>query len=368
MSTMQINSRLRRIHAGWYVGAFVLVLGIAAQVLYSTGAYDSWRNGRTLDRACDGTLAQGGLQAALHSSSLRAGQVDDGDYVTACRVESQESGPQGGSLEVKLRWSTVAPPSDTLVWYSEDSTGVRGQAAPLGNGWPGVVRHDETWQVMVTLDCQNQKGKALVAYGDLYGSDSGSALTGLGRVTTETAQKAAAAHGCQAEAGKQLTRVSAPGKADTAVPLSQTRGSCSALRNLAATATDSGTPSALEEPSDARAPQVNCYLVTGAKKPGYGLYAYYGAAAKDFLTSQGSSLKEGYGAAHEDKNYAWATATCPRSTQPAVFVLYLLHDRDTDAYPAGHYSASFAASALKAFADGETKQRGCTDARVATPS
>lgn len=368
MSTMQINSRLRRIRAGWYAGAFVLVLGIAAQVLYSTGVYDSWRNGRTLDRACDGTLAQGGLQAALHSSSLRAGQVDASGYVTACRVENQESGARGGSLEVKLRWSTVAPPSDTLVWYSEDSTGIRDRTAPLGNGWPGVVRHDETSQVMVTLDCQNQKSKALVAYGDLYGSDSGSALTGLGRVTTETARKAAAAHGCEVKAGKQLTRVSAPGGTDTAVPLKQTQGSCSALRDLAATATDSGTPSALETPSDARAPQVNCYLVTGAKKPGYGLYAYYGAAAKDFLTSQGSSLKEGYGATHEDKNYAWATATCPQSTQPAVFVLYLLHDRDTDTYPAGHYSASFAASALKAFAAGETKQRGCTDARTATSS
>ncbi|MFH9961574.1 hypothetical protein ACH4PR_09350 [Streptomyces mirabilis] len=369
MSTMQINSRLRRIHAGWYVGAFVLVLGVVAQVLYSTGAYDSWRNGRSLDQACDGTLAQGGLDAALGSSNLRVGSLDsDGDYLAQCSVQTTKSGARGGALQVRLRWSGATAPSGSLVRYSQDYEGVRGQAAPLGNGWPGIVRHDDAWQVMVAIDCQNEKSKALVAYGDLYASSGGPALTGLGRVVTESAQKAAAKYGCRARAGKQLTQVSAPtlGKPRTVKPLAQAQGSCTALREPASTAAESGTPLIMEYPADTQAPQVNCYLVTPAKKPGYGLYAYYGAVAKDFLASEGRNLKEGYGPTHKDNDYSWATAKCPQSTQPAVFVLYRLYDRDTDTYPVRHYSAQFAASAVKAFADHEAKQRGCTDVQMAS--
>ncbi|MFK0022524.1 hypothetical protein [Streptomyces sp. NPDC090798] len=369
---MQINSRLRRIHAGWYAGAFILVLGIVAQVLYSTWAYDSWRNERSLDQACDGTLAQGGLDAALSSSQLRAGSLDSGGaYLAQCSVKTTESGVRGGTLQIKLRWSSDTPPSDTLARYDSDTDGVEGQAAPLGNGWPGIVIDQGFPQVMVALDCKNQRGKALVAYGDLHasnGTNSGPALTGLGRVITETAQKAAAKYGCRVRAGKQLTQVSAPtlGNPRTVTPLAQAQGSCAALREQASTVVESGTPSVMEYAADTQAPQVNCYLVTPANKPGYGLYAYYGAAAKDFLASEGRNLKEGYGPTHKDNDYSWATAKCPQSTQPAVFVLYRLYDRDTDTYPVRHYSAQFAAAAVKAFADHDAKQRGCTDVRMAS--
>ncbi|MEV8555469.1 hypothetical protein AB0478_03150 [Streptomyces sp. NPDC051917] len=334
-------------------------------MLYGTGTFGSGRDDSSLDRACDGSLAQGGLSAALHSSHLSADGEGDSDYLAACRVRNAESGPQSGSLELKLRWSTSKAPSSTLTWYNEDYDGVREQAAPLGHGWSGVVRYEGgTYQVMVALDCVNQKNKALVAYGDLLGASNGTTLTGLGRVTTETAERAAEKHGCQVRAGKQLTGLSTArlGTPDTAKPLQQAQGSCVALRRTAAAQSD--TPEIMEYPADPDAPQTNCYLVTKAKKPGYGLYAYYGAAAKDFLASEGDQLKEGYGPTHSDRDYAWATATCPRSAQQAVFVLYHLHDRDTDTYPVPQYSASFARSALQAFTDHEAKQRGCSDVRI----
>ncbi|MEV6055728.1 hypothetical protein [Streptomyces sp. NPDC052107] len=240
-------------------------------------------------------------------------------------------------------------------------------AAPLGHGWSGVVRYEGgTYQVMVALDCINQENKTLVAYGDLLGTSNGTTLTGLGRVTTETAEKAAEKHGCQVKAGKQLTGLSTArlGTPDTAKPLPQAQGSRAALRGT--DAVQNGTPAVMEYPADPDAPQTNCYLVTKAKKPGHGLYAYYGAAAKDFLTSEGDRLKEGYGPTHSGRDYAWATATCPRSAQQAVFVLYHLYDRDTDTYPVPNYSASFARSALRAFADHEAEQRGCSDVRMMT--
>ncbi|MEU6664623.1 hypothetical protein [Streptomyces sp. NPDC046727] len=349
---MQKKSGLRGIHAGWYAVVCVLVLGLVALVLYGSGAYDSWRDGRSLDQACDGALAQDGLTSALGSSHLKAEDGDDGS-LAGCFVKTSPG--TGRAVRVTLRWSTDGAPSGSLVWYNADTLGVREQAAPLGNGWSGVVRYDGTWQIMVALDCANQKNKALVAYGDLYGASSGTALTGLGRVTTETAKKAAAQHGCQVKAGKRLTRVSTArlGEPGTAKPLGQAQGSCVALRDVPGA--QSGTPEIMEYPADPDAPQTNCYLATSAKKPGYGLYAYYGAAAKDF---------ESVGFGHPGGDYVLATAPCPRSTHEAAFALYRLYDRDTGNYPVPHYSDSFARSALKAFAEHEAEQRGCGEVRI----
>lgn len=351
-----MKSGFRRIGAKLYALALVLSLVIVAWVLYGTGAYDSWRDSRSLDQACDGTLAQGGLSEALRSSNLSAGSEGDSDYLTACNVHNSETGPQASAVDLKLRWSTASAPSGELVWYDSAYNGVRAQAAPLGNGWSGVVRQDGIGQVMVMLDCVNQKNKALVAYGDLSGPENSTTMTGLGRVTSETAQKAAEKYGCQAKPGKQLTYVSTAelGKPGTAKPLAQAQGSCAALRGTKAA--QSGTPQIMEYPADADAPQTNCYLVTKDKKPGYGLYAYYGAAAKDFQSVGFPS----------DKDWAWATAKCPQSSQEATFMIYRLYDTDTDTNPVAHYSAKFAKSALKAFADNEAQLRGCSDVHVSS--
>ncbi|KOV95298.1 hypothetical protein [Streptomyces sp. NRRL B-3648] len=349
---MQKKSGLRGVHAGWYAGVAVLVLGLVAAVLYGSGAYDSWRDGRSLDQACDGTLARDGLAAALGSSDLRAEQ-DDGGTLAGCFVKA--SAGTGRAVRITLRWSTAEAPSGSAVWYESDYNGVRAQAAPLGDGWPGVVRYDGTWQIMVALDCARQQGKALVAYGDLYGASDGTALTGLGRVTTETARKAAGKYGCRVRAGKPLTRVSTArlGEPGTAKPLARAQGSCAALRNTPAAA--GGTPGIMEYPADPDAPQTNCYLVTAAQKPGYGLYAYYGAAAKDYESA-------GYGGPDHDS--VLATAACPGAGHEAVFAVYHLYDRDTDSYPVPHWSASFARSALKAFAGHEAERRGCGKVRI----
>ncbi len=104
-----------------------------------------------------------------------------------------------------------------------------------------------------------------------------------------------------------------------------------------------------------RAPQTNCYLVTKDQKPGHGLYAYYGAAAKDFQSATSES---------DDKNRTLATAKCPRSSHEAVFAIYRLYDRDTDSYPVTRYSAEYAKSLLKTFAEHEAQLRGCTDVKA----
>ncbi|NGO75148.1 hypothetical protein G6045_05545 [Streptomyces sp. YC504] len=350
---MHTDPTPRRIRAWWCALAVVVTLGVVAFLLYSTGTYDSWRDGRSLDRACDGTLAQDGLAAAIGSSRLKA-EPDDGSSLAQCFVKTSPTGT-GRAVQVTLRWSTTGAPSGASVWYDTVGNGVDAQAAPLGQGWSGVVRRDGTWQVMVSLDCVNQKSKALVAYGDLYGTSDGTALTGLGRVTTETARKAADKYGCRVDAGKPLAKVPTAqlGKPDTAKPLSEARGSCAALRGTRAA--QSGTPQIMEYPLDADAPQTNCYLVTKDHKPGYGLYAYYGAAAKDFQSAGPDS---------GGNERVWATADCPRSAQEAIFVLYRLYDRDTDSFPAARYSTEVATSVLKAFADREAQLRGCSDVRV----
>ncbi|MET9077031.1 hypothetical protein ABZX95_33900 [Streptomyces sp. NPDC004232] len=363
---MKIFTSRRQRRVGWSLGGILLTLYIVAQTLYSTGVYASWRDQRSLDSACDGTLAQGGLGDALNSSHVRARAADDSEYLAACLINRPDTGRHGGALQLMLRWSDQSATSGALLPFSRNANGLQGQAAPLGNGWPGYVRYDGSAQVVVALDCQNNKNRALVAYGDLIqwpddAKTTEPVLTGLGRVTTETAQKAAAKYGCQAQGGRQLTHVSLPSPNGKTAPqqLAQAQGSCVALRGLAGQASDAGTPGFVEYPTDAHTPQVNCYLYTPAGKPGYGLYAYYGAVAKDF---------ESVNLANRSDDYALATARCPQSDQEAVFALYHLYDRDTDSYPVRHYSASFAKSALKAFAEHEAKQRVCTDVRMMSRS
>ncbi|MFJ4583854.1 hypothetical protein [Streptomyces echinatus] len=354
-------SRRRRV--GWAVGGLLLTLAIAAQVVYSTGIYASWRDQRSLDAACDGTLAQGGLDAALNSSHTRARTDDDSDYLAACLFNRPDTGEHGGALEIRLRWSDRSAASEVLAPFGRNTNGVKGQAAPLGNGWPGFVRYDGYAQVVVALDCRNDADRALVAYGDLVrwpedAREKGPVLTGLGRVTTETAQQAAAKYGCRATGGRQLTQVKLPSSASGSAapaPLARAEGSCVALRGLAGQASRAGTPAAAGYPTDTRTPQVNCFLLTAAGKPGYGLYGYYGAMAKDFRST---------GSAVPGDDRVTATAHCPGSAQEAVFVLYRLYDGDTGDPPVRHYSASFARSALKAFADHEAGQRGCTGVRL----
>ncbi|POX62178.1 hypothetical protein C3492_18175 [Streptomyces sp. Ru62] len=103
-------------------------------------------------------------------------------------------------------------------------------------------------------------------------------------------------------AGKPLTHVSTArlGEPGTAKPFAQAQGSCAALRDTAVAG--SGTPGIMGYPADTDAPQTNCYLVTGAKKPAYGLYAYYGVAAEDFESA-------GFGG--PDHDFVLATASCP---------------------------------------------------------
>ena len=150
-----------------------------------------------------------------------------------------------------------------------------------------------------------------------------------------------------------------------AKPLAQSQGSCAALRDLAPTATPSGTPQAVEFTADAQAPQVNCYLATASQKPGYGLFAFYGTTAKEFrMSAAARSLRQLEG----DKDSAWATAQCPRSPEPASFLITRLQEVTASAvtYPVPRYSPDFANTALKAFADNEAKRRGCTDVRMTT--
>ncbi|MEU6218370.1 hypothetical protein ABZ845_12750 [Streptomyces sp. NPDC047022] len=288
--------------------------------------------------------------------------------MSSCLVNRPDTGQHGGALDVRIRWSSDEVPSGAQVWYEGSDDDFRGRAAPLGGGWPGIVRADGDAQVIVALDCRNQKNKALVVQGDLVSPPQdtrreGTVADGLGRVTAETALKAAGRYGCEASGGGKLTQVRVPDRRTTGStePVEKAEGSCSAVRGLSRQATAAGVPDIMEYPADSRAPQVNCYLLTPGKKPGYGLYAYYGAVAKDFRVSS-----YGGGSRFTGKDTAWATARCPQYAEPARFALYRLHEpgTDRDAYSVRAYSADFAEAALKSFADDEAKRRGCTDVRM----
>ncbi|MBN0044863.1 hypothetical protein JS756_12235 [Streptomyces actuosus] len=104
-------------------------------------------------------MAQGGLDAALNSSHQRA-RADDPDYLASCLINRFDTGRHGGALTIRLRWSNQSATLATLAPLAplgRNANGVEGQAAPLGSGWPGVIRYDGPAQVVVALECQNAK-------------------------------------------------------------------------------------------------------------------------------------------------------------------------------------------------------------------
>ena len=133
---MQTKSGSRQVRAGWYAGACLLVLALVGAVLHGSGAFGSGGGEQSLDLACGGSLAQGGLSEALHASDFRAEEEGDGDYLAACRVRTQESGPQGST--------TVGPVS----------SGTRAAPTRSWPHWTASTRRTRPWSPMVTCSAR----------------------------------------------------------------------------------------------------------------------------------------------------------------------------------------------------------------------
>ncbi len=338
--------------AAWTVTAAVLAGGL----FWVSGGYDSWRDDRALDSACDGDLAADAVRELFDGSPLTSssGWTDR----QHCTVGASDDDTDAG-----------------LVLWARDTEGlgelveVEGFDAPLGHGWTGSFGFDpddedtDEARAVLLLSCGKGSGhgRVMTADADLGrgGFDDPVARERLIAVLTETATAYTRRTGCAAPVGGRVKNVGVTTTHRDYKPVAEATGSCAGLLD-GKTAARWGVRTVREIPV-APAPIENCALggLRGAFL--YGFSAYYGPAARWERTSLDYRRDDDParpGADAPDAGYALA-ARCPGAGGTALFQVETLHDEDDPKHAAPIVDHRGLRAALQRFAERSAKRHGC---------
>ncbi|MFE2293343.1 hypothetical protein [Streptomyces sp. NPDC059452] len=342
----------------WTVTAVVLAGGF----FWVSGGYESWRDDRALDTACDGDLAAGAVRELFGGISLTS----------------------SGSWTDRRRCTVSAADADTdagLVLWARETRGltvledVGGFDAPLGHNWTGSFRFDPDGKrghearAVLLLNCGEGSGhgRVMTADADLGrgGFDDPVARAWLVAVLTETATAYARRTGCAATSGGRVKNVGATTTRRDHKPFATATGSCAGVLD-GRTAARWGVRTVTEIPTEP-APMENCALggLRGAHL--YEFTASYGPAARlDLirLDERRDSATARTGPDAPDGRYA-LTARCPGAGGTALFEVDTLRDEDAAGYTALAVDHRELRAALQRFAERSAKRHGCTTPRPA---
>ncbi|UUN25491.1 hypothetical protein [Streptomyces sp. FIT100] len=213
---------------------------------------------------------------------------------------------------------------------------------PLGGGWQGYTNLKSA---AVVLECTNQDASVVVSSASAGGGAADGATTEL---VAATAVRAADRWGCAADPGGPLPKLPDPPAEKS--PL-DAEGTCAGIPMrgmdmihwIRETTSSAGT-----------APLESCVLgeTKARAEELFVLSARFGPLAQ----ARASDTDPDGDAGHVGVSF-WATAKCPGADARALFTI------STTAYV--HENAdAFARSALSAFAERASAQRGCTDLRL----
>ncbi|MER6598188.1 hypothetical protein [Streptomyces parvus] len=338
--------------ATWTVTAAVLAGGL----FWVSGGYDSWRDDRALDSACDGDLAAGAVRELFDGISLTSsGRWADRGH---CTVSASDDDTDAGLV----LWSGRTEHMTNL----ENSGGFD---APLGHGWTGSFRFnpdsedtDEAGAVLV-LSCGKESGhgQLMTAEADLGrgGFDDPVARERLVAILTETASAHARRTGCEASVGGRVKEVGVSTTRADYKPVAAATGSCAGLLD-GKTAARWGVRTVQEIAGDP-APVENCALggLRGAFL--YGFTASYGPSARYAhmrLDERRDRRRPGTSA------YALA-AGCPGAGGTALFEVETLLDEDDPKLAAPIVDHKGLRAALQRFAKRSAERHGCEAPRPA---
>ncbi|NEB40943.1 hypothetical protein [Streptomyces sp. SID14515] len=359
MSDVRFWRRLRvRRTAAWTVTAAVLAGGL----FWVSGGYDSWRDDRALDTACDGDLAAGAVRELFDGISLTSsGSWSDRRYCTVSA--SDDDTDTGLSL-----WAGHTERMTNL----ENSDGFD---APLGHGWTGSFRFDPDSEdpdeagAVLLLSCGKESGhgRLMTVDADLGrgGFDDPVARERLVAVLTETATAYTRRTGCEAPAGGRVKDVGVSTNRRDYKPVAAATGSCAGVLDEK-TAARWGVSTVREVTADP-APLENCDLggLRGAFL--YGLTASYGPSARyarmrlDDWRDSDAAARRGPDAL--SGSYALA-ARCPGAGGTALFEVDTLGDEDNPKLAAPLVDHRGLRAALQRFAERSAKKHGCEAPRA----
>ncbi|MEV7910686.1 hypothetical protein [Streptomyces griseus] len=242
--------RVRRT-AAWTVTAAVLAGGL----FWVSGGYDSWRDDRALDSACDGDLAAGAVRELFDGISLTSsGRWSDRRRCTVSA--SDDDSDIGLALWV----------GQTERMMNLENSG--GFDAPLGHGWTGSFRYDPDGEdpdeaaAVLLLSCGKESGhgRVMTVDADLGRGafDDPVARERLVAVLTETATAYTRRTGCAAPTGERVKDVGVSTNRRDYKPVASATGSCAGVLDEK-TATRWGVSTVQEITADP-APLEECVL------------------------------------------------------------------------------------------------------------
>ncbi|WIY76696.1 hypothetical protein [Streptomyces anulatus] len=344
--------------AAWTVTAAVLAGGL----FWVSGGYDSWRDDRALDSACDGDLAAGAVRELFDDISLTSS--GGGTDRWGCTVSAADDDTDAGLV----LWARE-PDRLMIVWDAD------GFDAPLGHNWTGSFRFDpddedtDEARAVLLLSCGKNSGhgRVMTADADLGrgGFDDPVARERLVAVLTETATRYTRRTGCAAPAGGRVKYVGVSTTARDYKPVAAATGSCAGLLD-GKTAARWGVRT-VREIACAPAPVENCVLggLRGAFL--YGFTASYGPSASYVHASRRDARRDDDTAREPDApNGAYAlTARCPGAGGAALFQVETLLDEDDPKRAAPVVDHRELRATLQRFAERSAKTHGCEVPRPA---
>ena len=310
----------------------------AGGVVYASGAYDSWHDGRALDDACKGLVSAAEAREALGMDRVSGKAIGR----PGCRV--YDPGDTNAELVVMVRRGQDAAVSIRTNPAEILSTDREQALVPVGNGWPALVSSGTTTKPYATayLPCGKNANDDLVlsmsvAHADAS-ADPQQRRNGMAVLVTRALKQAAKDQGCALPDTKGATAAPAASAFDTLKKSGVATGTCRGVNSAS-----------YEAQPDPAAPVEQCFLATDNGEPTFRMAAYYGPYTIAPRRDPYRSPDDYVGTSGTNEGKSWTTASCPDGT--ALYTLQPLNSRAK--------AGDFERQALITFATRSAKRHSC---------
>ncbi|MEU8549633.1 hypothetical protein AB0C81_22030 [Streptomyces roseoverticillatus] len=347
----------------------VCLLFVAGGAFYFSGGYESWRDERSLNAACEGLLSKEDARSVSGGSRVYARQDHQFDYlfsgdhapIANCVLKDRDA---RSILAVDIHWGSKAQTATrTLQFQLQQNT--RTGAVPIGAGWPGSIASDDDHPFgIVELTCRNKQNESLLVTSQvLYLKADDENRAGLARFTASTAKNAAEKLGCDAAVGRTTSSV-APDPARNRVPLDKVTGTCAPVVALGEAVRRAGATSVGDAPSDPHTLAEGCYLNDARGRQLYRMTASYGSLAENVRRESGEFDVTDDSGFDEKAHRGYGSAQCGDSPKRSFYTLKPIMVSLAEGLAVKNPDPQFERAALKAFAEQSAKTHGCRDLKL----
>ncbi|MCX4803309.1 hypothetical protein OG594_16900 [Streptomyces sp. NBC_01214] len=315
--------------------AAVAVLAAGGGIVYATGAFDSWRDGRALADACGEMVDASQMERLLGADRVSGRNMGS----LGCRAFDP-----GGKASLTVTVERGSSP-DSVVLHTQQILARDQQSllVPVGGGWPVMVSIGGGAESYATalLPCGKVMSEDdLVLSMTAVRSGSGGGVQerreALAALVTRALERAAAAEGCES-ADRDKPHVRAGAFADLQKS-GEATGTCR----------ETGLPS-YETEADGTAPIEQCVLAGDGGERTFRLAAYYGpyptAPRRDPLRGPYDYV----GPSGTTESKSWTTASC--AAGQALYTMEALDPRTP--------ASDQVRQAFRAFAAESATRHGC---------